>query len=165
MPKPFKGKIELDIRDSVPDWDAFLPDKAPETVRQFLMLARAGVYDGVGIHRVAPNFVMQTGALAYRAPLTPSQQKLVRNLAPEFNDTANVPGVVSMARGDDPASANTSFFICIGECRGLDGKYTAFARVLTGMDVVKAIADAPVDGEAPREKIMVTKVTLQRSSS
>jgi len=137
-----------------------MPDKAPETVRQFLTLARAGVYDGVGIHRVAPNFVIQTGALAYRAPLTPSQQKLVRNLAPEFNDTPTLPGVVSMARGDDPASANTSFFICIGECRSLDMKYTAFARVASGMDTLKAIAGVPVDGETPKETLTVSKAVV-----
>jgi cyclophilin family peptidyl-prolyl cis-trans isomerase len=139
-----------------------IADKAPETVRQFLMLARAGIYDGVGVHRVAPNFVIQTGALAYRAPLTPSQQKLVRNLQPEFNDTPTVPGVVSLARGDDPASGNTSFFICIGECRSLDGKFTAFARVAAGMDVVTAIAAVPVDGETPKAPITVTKATIRR---
>lgn len=124
------------------------------------MLARAGVYDGVGIHRVAPNFVMQTGALAYRGPLTPSQQKLVRNLAPEFNDTPTIAGVVSMARGEDPASANTSFFICIGECRSLDGKYTAFARVAGGADTLKAIAAVPVDGETPKEAMTVSRAIV-----
>ena len=108
-------------------------------------------------------FVIQTGALAYRAPLTPTQQKLVHNLAPEFNDTQNVPGIVSMARGDDPASASTSYFICVGECHALDGKYTAFAKVSAGMDVVMAIAAVPVDGEKPKETIAVTKVSVQRS--
>src|SRR5262249_34495530 len=111
----------------------FLPDKAPETVRNFLQLAAAGVYDNTRVHRVVPNFVIQTGALAFReSPLKPSQQKMVHNLAPEFNDTENLPGVVSMARGEDPASAQTSFFICTGACRALDGKYTAFAKVASG---------------------------------
>src|SRR5205823_1400932 len=64
------------------------PDKAPGHVRQFLRLASSGVYDGMAFHRVAPGFVIQTGALASRAaPLTEKQQKLVRNLQPEFNDT------------------------------------------------------------------------------
>jgi peptidyl-prolyl cis-trans isomerase B (cyclophilin B) len=141
-----------------------LADKAPETVRQFLTLVRAGVYDGVGVHRVSPNFVIQTGALSHRAPLSPSQQKLVRSLAPEFNDTATVPGVVSMARGDDPASATTSFFICTGECRSLDAKYTAFARVVAGMEVVKAIAAVAVDGEAPKEAVTVLRARLHVQS-
>jgi peptidyl-prolyl cis-trans isomerase B (cyclophilin B) len=147
-----KGAIELE----------FLPDKAPETVRQFLRLAAAGVFDGVAVHRVVPNFVLQTGAIAYRAqPLTPAQQKLVTNLQPEFSETPNVPGIVSMARGEDPASATTSFFICIGECRALDGKYTVFARVAGGMDVVQAIAAVPVDGETPKEPITVTRVGVR----
>lgn len=148
-----KGAIELEM----------LPDVAPETARQFLRLASAGVYDGVAVHRVVPNFVIQTGAIAHRAaPLTPAQQKLVRNLQPEFSATPNTPGVVSMARGEDPASATTSFFICIGECRSLDNQYTVFARVAAGMDVVQAIAAVPVDGEAPREAILVTRATVRR---
>ena len=148
-----KGAIELE----------FLPDKAPETVRQILRLASAGVCDGVAVHRVVPNFVLQTGAIAYRAqPLTAAPQKLVHNLQPEFSDTPNVPGIVSMARGEDPASATTSFFICIGECRALDGKYTVFARVAGGMDVVQAIAAVPVDGETPKAPIAVTRVIVRR---
>jgi peptidyl-prolyl cis-trans isomerase B (cyclophilin B) len=147
-----KGTIELGM----------LADKAPETVRAFLRLTAAGIYDGVGVHRVVPNFVIQTGALAFRKPLTIRQQSVVHDLSPEFNDTPNVPGIVSMAHGDDPASGNTSFFICIGECHSLDGKYTAFAKVVAGMDVVNAIAAAPVDGEAPREKIEVTKALVKK---
>ena len=148
-----KGEIELE----------FLTDKAPETSRQFLRLSAAGVYDGTPFHRVAPNFVTQGGALAFREkPLTANQNALVRNLQPEFSDIQNVVGVVSMARGEDPASASTSFFICIGECRALDGKYTAFARVVRGADVLKAIAAVPVDGETPKEKIVLTKVRLVR---
>ena len=148
-----RGSIELE----------FLTDKAPETARNFLRLAAAGVYDGTGVHRVVPNFVIQTGALAYRdKPLTAAQQKLVTNLQPEFSDTPNVPGIVSMARGEDPASASTSFFICTGECRALDNKYTVFARVVAGMDVLQAIAATPVDGETPKETIRLVKVTINR---
>jgi cyclophilin family peptidyl-prolyl cis-trans isomerase len=79
----------------------FFTDKAPGTVRQFMRLAASGVYNGMAFHRVAPGFVIQTGALSSRvAPLTEKQQKLVHNLAPEFNDTKHVKGIVSMARGD-----------------------------------------------------------------
>jgi peptidylprolyl isomerase len=146
-----KGEIELE----------FLTDKAPETVRQFLRLSTSGIYDGTAVHRVVPNFVIQTGALAFReTSVTPAQQALVHNLQPEFSDVINVPGLVSMARGEDPASATTSFFVCTGECRALDGKYTAFARVTRGMDVVNAIAATPVDGETPKEKITLTKVRV-----
>ena len=140
----------------------FIPDKAREHVRQFLRLADAGVYDGMAFHRVAPGFVIQTGALNTKAgPLTDRQQKLVQNLQPEFNDTKHVKGTVSMARGDDPASATTSFFICTGESTALDGVYTAFGRVVDGMAVVEAIEAVPRTGEAPNSRIELKTVTVQ----
>ena len=146
------GAIELEM----------LADKAPETVRQFLRWAHAGVYDGIKVHRVVPNFVIQTGALAFRdKPLTIAQNALVKNLAPEFTETPNLPGIVSIARGEDPGSGSTSFFICIGDCRALDGKYTVFAKVASGMDVLKAIGSVEVDGETPRKEIVVTKITVR----
>jgi cyclophilin family peptidyl-prolyl cis-trans isomerase len=140
-----------------------LADKAPGTVRNFLRLASAGVYDGTLFHRVVKGFVIQTGALSYRGvPLTEKQQKLVpAALAPEFNDTPHVKGVLSMARGDDPASASTSFFICTAVCPSLDGKYTAFARVVSGLEVVEAIEAAAVNGEEPVEKIEIVRVTIR----
>jgi peptidyl-prolyl cis-trans isomerase B (cyclophilin B) len=143
---------------------AFLPDKAPNHVRQFLRLANAGVFDGTAFHRVVPGFVIQTGALASRAaPLTEKQQKLASAQQPEFNDTRHVKGIVSMARGDDPASATTSFFICTGDSAALDGKYTAFGRVVEGMAVVEAIEAAPRTGEAPNTRIELKTVRVERA--
>jgi peptidyl-prolyl cis-trans isomerase B (cyclophilin B) len=138
----------------------FMPEKAPETVRQFLRLAQAGVLDGTSFHRVVHGFAVQAGYLTTRGPLTEKQRKLVHPLAPEFNDTKHVKGIVSMARGDDPASATTSFFIVTGDAPSLDGKYTAFGRVLDGMDVVDAIDGAPVNGEAPVTRIDLMRVRL-----
>jgi peptidyl-prolyl cis-trans isomerase B (cyclophilin B) len=141
----------------------FFPDKAPAHVRQFLRLAQGGVFDGTAFHRVVPGFVIQTGALASRArPLTEKQHRLVRNLQPEFNDTKHVKGIVSMARGDDPASATTSFFICTGASTALDGQYTAFGRVVDGMAVVKAIEAAPRNGESPIDRIELKSVRVER---
>jgi peptidyl-prolyl cis-trans isomerase B (cyclophilin B) len=141
----------------------FMPDKAPETVRQFLRLVEAGVYTGTSFHRVAPGFVIQTGALNTRtAPLTEKQQQLVHNLPPEFNDTKHVKGIVSMARGDDPGSASTSFFICTGTSQALDGVYTAFARVADGMSVVEAIESTPRTGEAPNTRIDLKGIRIER---
>jgi cyclophilin family peptidyl-prolyl cis-trans isomerase len=146
------GAVELEL----------LPNLAPETVRQFLRLAEAGVYDGILVHRVAANFVIQTGAIAHRdKPLTLTQNALVKNLPPEFTDTPNVPGIVSMARGEDPGSGSTSFFVCVGECRALDGQYTVFARVASGMDIVRQMTTVPVDGEAPRTPILVQRVSVK----
>jgi cyclophilin family peptidyl-prolyl cis-trans isomerase len=139
----------------------FFPDKARETVRQFLRLTDAGVYNGMAFHRVAPGFVIQTGALSSRpAPLTEKQQKLVHNLQPEFNDTKHVKGIVSMARGDAPDSASTSFFICTGVSTALDGVYTAFGRVVDGMAAVDAIEAAPRTGETPNERIELRTVRV-----
>src|SRR5205085_5734070 len=99
----------------------FFAEKARETVRQFLRLADAGVYNGTAFHRVAPGFVIQTGALNTRStPMTETQQKLVHPLAPEINDTKHVKGIVSMARGEGN-EATTSFFIVTGTPPALDG--------------------------------------------
>jgi peptidyl-prolyl cis-trans isomerase B (cyclophilin B) len=143
----------------------FLVDKAPETARQFMRLAAAGVFNGTAFHRVAPGFVIQTGAMSSRAaPLTEKQQKLVRNLSPEFNDTKHVKGIVSMARGDAPDSATTSFFICTGTAPALDGQYTAFGRVTDGMTAVDAIEATPRDGETPRTRIDLRAVRIEKRS-
>lgn len=140
----------------------FLPGKAPEHVRNFLRLAQAGVFDGTAFHRVVTGFAVQTGALTSRGPLTEKQQKYVHPLQPEFNDTKHVKGIVSMARGDDPASAATSFFIVTGDAPSLDGKYTAFGTVLEGMPVVEAIEQTPVNGETPITRIEIRGVRLTR---
>jgi peptidyl-prolyl cis-trans isomerase B (cyclophilin B) len=141
----------------------FFPDKAREHVRQFLRLAEAGVYNNVAFHRVAPGFVIQTGALNTRAtPLTEKQQKLVHNMTPEFNDTKHVKGIVSMARGEAPDSATTSFFICTGASAALDGQYTAFGRVVEGMSVVEAIEQTPREGETPKARIELRSVRIEK---
>ncbi|HEX3645121.1 MAG TPA: peptidylprolyl isomerase [Vicinamibacterales bacterium] len=141
----------------------FFVDKAPNTVRQFMRLAAAGIYNGMAFHRVAPGFVVQTGALSSRtAPLTAKQQALVHNLPPEFNDTKHVKGVVSMARGDAPDSATTSFFICTGASAALDGVYTAFGRVVEGMAAVDAIEAAPRTGETPNSRIELKTVRIEK---
>jgi len=149
-----KGEIVLKMR----------PDLAPETVRHFLRMSQAGIYDVTLVHRVVKGFVIQTGSVAFRTtPLSPKQQELIHGMAPEFTPTPNVPGIVSMARGEDPASATGSFFICTGECRALDSQYTVFAEVESGMDIAKAIEAVAVNGEAPVEPITVTRVLVRRA--
>ena len=138
----------------------FFPDKAPEHVRNFLRLAQAGVYDGTAFHRVVRGFVVQTGAVNTRGPLTEKQQKYVHTLKPEFNETKHVKGIVSMARGEDPASATTSFFIVTGDASSLDNKYTVFGRVVDGLPVLEAIEQAPVNGEAPVRRIELSRVRV-----
>jgi peptidyl-prolyl cis-trans isomerase B (cyclophilin B) len=138
----------------------FFPDKAPEHVRSFLRLASGGVFDGTAFHRIVRGFVIQSGWLTTRAALTEKQQKLVRPLQPEFNDVPHTKGILSMARGDDPASATTSFFIVTGTASSLDGKYTVFGRVIDGLNVVDAIEQTPLDGEAPVTRIELKTVRI-----
>lgn len=141
----------------------FLPDKAPEHVRNFLRLARAGVFDGTAFHRIVPGFVIQGGHMPTRSqPLADEQKALVHTLQPEFNDTKHVKGVLSMARGDDPASASTSFFICTAPAPALDGKYTAFGRVVEGLAVVEAIERTPTNGETPANRVELLRVRVER---
>jgi peptidyl-prolyl cis-trans isomerase B (cyclophilin B) len=135
--------------------------KATEHVRNFLQLAKAGVYDGTPFHRVVRGFVVQTGAVnERRTTLTEKQQKFVHNLQPEFNDTRHTRGIVSMARGDDPASATTSFFIVLADAPSLDGKYTVFGRVIDGLDVLDKIESTPVSGESPTTRIDLLRVRI-----
>jgi peptidyl-prolyl cis-trans isomerase B (cyclophilin B) len=167
-PVPFSSETPAELAQyrAVIDTNAgpvtigFFPAKAPEHVRNFLRLAQAGVFDGTAFHRVVKGFAIQAGALTSRAPLTEKQQKYVHTLQPEFNDTKHVKGVVSMARGDDPASATTSFFVVTGDAPSLDGKYTAFGQVLDGMAIVEAIEQAPVNGETPVTRIEIRGVRV-----
>ncbi len=106
---------------------------------------------------------MQTGYLPSRTgPLSESQQRFVRQLQPEFNDTPHVRGTLSMARGDDPASADTSFFVVLGPSPALDGKYTAFGRVVDGLAVVDAIEQVPVNGETPQTRVEVKTIRVEK---
>jgi cyclophilin family peptidyl-prolyl cis-trans isomerase len=147
------GAVVLELR----------PDKAPQHVRNFLRLASEGVYDGTAFHRVVRGFVIQAGSMNSRKePLSESQQRLVGTLQPEFNDLPHVKGTLSMARGDEPASASTSFFICTAPSPGLDRVYTAFGRVVDGMSVVEAIEGVAVDGETPSQRVEITHVRVTK---
>jgi cyclophilin family peptidyl-prolyl cis-trans isomerase len=140
---------------------AFDAGRAPEHIRNFLQLAQAGVFDSTAFHRVVRGFVAQAGALNTRsAPLSDKQQKLVHRLQPEFSETKHVRGTLSMARGDDPASATTSFFIVLGEAPNLDGKYSVFGHVVDGMDTLAKIESTPVNGESPVTRIDILHVRV-----
>lgn len=135
-------------------------DMAPEHVRNFLRLAQLGVYDGMAFHRVVRGFAIQTGAVTSRGPLTGKQQKHVRQVKAELNDTKHTRGIVSMAHGGDPNTGMTSFFIVTADAPSLDGKYTAFGRVIDGIPVVEAIEQAQVNGETPVNRIELKSVRV-----
>lgn len=138
-------------------------DRAPNHVRSFLRMAASGVYDGTAFHRVAKGFVIQGGFLpSRREPLDEKQTAYVRAMQPEFNKTPHDRGILSMARGENPASATSSFFIVLSRQQGLDNQYTVFGRVVEGLDVIDAIEAVPVNGEAPVTRIEVTRVRVVR---
>ena len=121
----------------------FWPDVAPGHVENFKKLARQGFYDGTCFHRVIKGFMIQGGD-----PLTkdPGQERSWGTGGPgytikaEFNPKPHTRGVLSMARSTDPNSAGSQFFICHADADFLDGKYTAFGRLLKGDDVLEKIA-------------------------
>lgn len=142
---------------------AFAPDLAPAHVRNFLRLATLGVYDGTAVHRIVPGFAVQAGDLSSReGTLTQKQRRYVGNVPGEFSQTPHVKGTVSMARGDDPDSATTSFFICTAPAPSLDGTYTVFGRVVAGLEVLDRIEQAPIAGETPRTRIAITRVGVRQ---
>ena len=136
-------------------------DRAPTHVRSFLRMAASGVYDGTAFHRVAKGFVIQGGFLpSRREPLDEKQTAYVRAMQPEFNKTPHDRGILSMARGENPASATSSFFIVLSRQQGLDNQYTVFGRVVEGQDVIDKIEAVPVNGETPVTRIEVTRVRV-----
>jgi peptidyl-prolyl cis-trans isomerase B (cyclophilin B) len=108
-------------------------------------------------------FVVQSGHLPTRKePLGETQQRYVRTMKAEFNDVVHDAGTLSMARLEDPDSASASFFIVTARTPALDGKYTAFGRVESGMDVVQKIEAAAVNGEAPLERVDLVRVRVEK---
>ena len=157
----YRAVLETSLGDITVE---FRPDKAPMHVRNFLRLAQAGVYDGMTWHRVVKGFVIQSGHLPTRkAPLDEPQLKLVRNVAAEFNDVPHETGVLSMARlGNDPDSAQSSFFIVTARSQMLDGQYSAFGHVVAGLDVVAKIEAVDVAGETPVQEVELRRVRVER---
>jgi cyclophilin family peptidyl-prolyl cis-trans isomerase len=136
---------------------AMEPDWAPNHVRNFLMLCDTGWYDGTSFHRVVKGFVAQGGMPDSRtSDAEPPGDRWVHTLKGEFrDDVKHERGIVSMARGDDPDSASTSFFLMLGASPHLDGKYAAFGKVVEGMDVLDAFEKLELNGEAPVRRVEV----------
>jgi len=133
----------------------FWPDVAPKTVENFKTLARKGFYDGTAFHRIVKGFMVQGGD-----PLSKdaSKEELWGTGDPgykikaEFNDRSHQRGVISMARSQDPDSAGSQFFICLGDASFLDKKYTAFGKLIKGDDVLGRIGDTPTTPNRGGEK-------------
>ena len=142
------GEIELEL----------LSDKAPGHVKNFLDLARKGFYDGTTFHRVIPQFMIQGGDPNTRDLATPRERHGTGgpgyNIKAEFNDTPHKRGVLSMARAQSPDSAGCQFFICVADSPFLDRQYTAFGRVVRGIEVADQIVASPRDArDNPKERV------------
>lgn len=139
----------------------FYYDVAPNTVNNFLTLAEQGYFDGLTFHRIMPEFVIQGGDPRGDGTGGPGYQ-----INAEFNERPHEPGVLSMARSQEENSAGSQFFICLNykNTSQLDRKYTAFGRVVDGMDVVKAIAATPIEDPQsgrPKQPPVIEKVEVK----
>ncbi len=138
-----------------------LAESAPEAARNFLNLAATGAFETTTFSRVVKGFVIQGGNLSTRQTLTPELAgRSVRTIPDEPNNVKHVRGIVSMARPEKANSATTHFFILVSDAPHLDGKFSAFARVVRGMDVVDAINQSPVKGEAPEKPVRVRRAVV-----
>jgi peptidyl-prolyl cis-trans isomerase B (cyclophilin B) len=153
----------------------FFYDKAPKHVENFVELAAKGFYDGTMFHRVIPGFMIQGGDPQTKKPEDPSHPygtggnvvdgKEVRIKA-EFNDTSHKRGIVSMARASDLNSASSQFFIVVKDSTFLDGQYSAFGEVLSGMEVADKIAAVPRGAaDRPNQPVRIKKVLLSQAKS
>ena len=129
------------------------PDLAPGHVERIRELAEEGFYDGVVFHRVIDGFMAQGGDPSGTGGGGSSRP----NLKSEFSREPHVRGTASMARTNDPDSANSQFFICFDDCRFLDGQYTVWGEVVEGMENV----DALPKGEPPKTPGKIVKASLR----
>ena len=138
------------------------PDWAPNHVRRFVMLTSTGWYDGTVFHRVSKGFVVQGGMPDGRSTgRTHPADRWVRPLKGEFRkDVQHTRGIVSMARMSDPDSATTSFFLVLGPAPHLDGQYSAFGRIIEGMEVLDAFEKEEVDGETPKRRLELVQANI-----
>lgn len=163
--KTDKGNVVVMFFDSV----------APNHVKNFKSLAKEGLYDGTRFHRCIPGFMIQGGD-PYSKELVKSsywgtggkmnEDGTERNVIAEFSKLKHKRGILSMARASDPDSASSQFFIMVADAPGLDGQYSAFGKVVEGMEAVDAIVKTgsrenngavPPSKTAVLESVTITK--------
>ena len=142
----------------------FLPDVAPNHVKNFIDLSEKGFYDGTKFHRVIPGFMIQGGDPNTKAgnPATWGTGGSQQNIKAEFNKIPHKRGIVSMARAQSPDSASSQFFIVVQDSTFLDNQYTVFGEVTEGMDVADKIVNAPRGAQdRPNDPVAITKVVVR----
>jgi peptidyl-prolyl cis-trans isomerase B (cyclophilin B) len=138
----------------------FWTDAASKTIENFKKLARQGFYDGTTFHRIVKEFMIQGGDPNSKDPAKEDsygQGGPGYNIKAEFNDHSHDRGVISMARGPDPDSAGSQFFICLAPVHRLDHQYTTFGKLIKGQDVLEKIGDTPVTRNSMGEPSKPTK--------
>jgi peptidyl-prolyl cis-trans isomerase B (cyclophilin B) len=135
----------------------FLPEVAPGHVKNFLGLAKIGYYNGLIFHRVIKGFMIQGGCPEGTGSGGPGYQ-----IKAEFNATPHEPGVLSMARTNEPDTAGSQFFICLERHKHLDRNYTAFGKVADAESsaTVRAIGSVPTRSDRPIEPVVIQTVTI-----
>ena len=134
----------------------FFPEVAPKHVDNFAKLAKEKFYDGTSFHRVIPDFMIQGGDPNSKSPdrATHGKGGPGYTIHAEFNDRPHKRGTLSMARGAHPNSAGSQFFICLSESPDLNGQYTVFGEVVSGIEVADRIANEPRDKkDNPLERV------------
>ncbi len=134
-------------------------DIAPNHVKNFLDLANKNFYNGTTFHRVIPGFMIQGGCPNTKpgASGAPGTGGPGYNIDAEFNDTKHKRGILSAARAADPNSAGCQFYVVVKDSLFLDNQYTAFGKVLSGMEAADQIVDQPRDaGDMPKDRVEMT---------
>jgi peptidyl-prolyl cis-trans isomerase B (cyclophilin B) len=148
---------------------AFFPREAPQHVAHFVQQARKAFYDGTTFHRVTKDVLIQGGDPLSRNPATPRQRLGsggLDELKPEFNDRVFFRGTVgAVLRPGQPQSGGSQFFICVTDQTQLTGKYTAFGRIVRGIDIVESISAMPAEaGGLTKERVVMKSVTIRPAS-
>src|SRR5881409_366835 len=147
----------------------FWTDAAPNTIENFKKLTRQGLYDGTIFHRIVKGFMIQGGDPNSKDPAKENsygQGGPGYKIKAEFNNHSHERGVISMARGPDPDSAGSQFFICLAPVPRLDHRYTTFGKLIKGDDVLEKIGDTPVTknsmGEMskPTKRVMIERIDI-----
>lgn len=139
------------------------PDKAPETVENFVKLVEDGFYDGLTFHRVIPDFMIQGGCPLGNGTGGPGHTIKGEFLSNGFNnDLRHERGVLSMARAMDPNSAGSQFFIMVAAAPHLDGEYAGFGKITEGMEAADKIVSVKTGfNDKPKEPQVIKKVTIE----
>ena len=140
----------------------FFPEAAPESVRNFLNLVATGLLDTTTFGRIVPGFVIQGGNIWTRiGGVTRDMGARARRVVPdEPSKILHERGIVSIARGDEPNTATTNFFILVSSGPHLNNTFAAFGRVTKGMDVADSINKAPVTEEKPEKPVRIKKASI-----